>query len=70
MFMMYTYIVHITIYEIHIHDLSKFEPKTSWKHANAFVIKLKSFFGLKQKTMPKAQWPKTTLPQQVGEGGQ
>ncbi len=47
--------VHITIYEIHMHDLSKFEPKASWKHANTFVFKLKSLFGLKQETKAKPQ---------------
>jgi hypothetical protein len=40
MFIMYMYIICITIYDIHIHDLPKFEPKTLWRHPNAFAIKL------------------------------
>jgi hypothetical protein len=33
--------IYHQIYEIHIHDLPKFEPNlTSWKHTNAFATKL------------------------------
>jgi hypothetical protein len=45
--MMYAYIINITIYEIHIHDLLEFELKTSLRNANVFVIKLHNLFLIK-----------------------
>jgi hypothetical protein len=44
---MYMNIIYITIYDIYIHDLPKFEPKTSWRHPNAFAIKLYNILLLK-----------------------
>jgi hypothetical protein len=44
---MYMYIIYITIYDIHIHVLPKFEPKILLKHPNAFAIKLHNILLLK-----------------------
>jgi len=45
--MISTCTIHITTYKIYIHDLFKVEPKTSWKHANAFAIKLHNLLLVK-----------------------
>lgn len=47
MFIMYTYIIHIIIYKMHIKDLLEFEPKTLCNHANVFTIKLHNLLFIK-----------------------
>ncbi len=46
-FTMCMYIVYMTTYRFYTHDLPKFEPKTSWRHFNAFAIKLHHHFLMK-----------------------